>query len=185
MSEARFLKATSTDEVIKFAKKHEVQFVDFKFTDLCGTWQHVTTSAREAYERCIPEGIPFDGSSIRGWKAINNSDMRDPQLKLRVSKTGAKVGSGDGTSTRVSTGVYDVTFDAGVLNGSDGTTTDTIVNENCAINVTSRANLNDTFGAFAAAFRVQTTGPNSVRVAANDIDVDRLIDTGFDITASC
>ena len=70
MSEARFLKATSTDEVIKFAKKHEVQFVDFKFTDLCGTWQHVTTSAREAYERCIPDGIPFDGSSIRGWKAI-------------------------------------------------------------------------------------------------------------------
>jgi len=75
MSEARFLKATSTDDVIKFAKKHEVQFVDFKFTDLCGTWQHVTTTAREAYERCIPDGIPFDGSSIRGWKAINNSDM--------------------------------------------------------------------------------------------------------------
>jgi hypothetical protein len=32
---------------------------------------------------------------------------------------------------------------------------------------------------------VQTTGPNSVRVVANDIDVDRVIDTGFDITASC
>lgn len=75
MSEPLFLKATSADEVIAFAKKHDVRFVDFKFTDLCGTWQHVTTSAREAYERCIPEGIPFDGSSIRGWKAINNSDM--------------------------------------------------------------------------------------------------------------
>ena len=118
-------------------------------------------------------------------ETLNKADMRDPQLKLRVSKTGAKLGAGDGTAARVSTGVYDVTFDAGVLNGSDGTTTDTIVNENCAINVTSRANLNGTFDAFAAAFRVQTTGPNSVRVVANDIDVDRVIDTGFDITASC
>lgn len=75
MSEPRSLKASTADEVVAFAKKHNVQFVDFKFTDLCGTWQHVTTTAREAYERCIPEGIPFDGSSIRGWKAINNSDM--------------------------------------------------------------------------------------------------------------
>jgi glutamine synthetase len=72
---SKYLKAKSAEEVIAFAKEHGVQFVDFKFTDLLGTWQHVTTSAREAYERCIPEGIPFDGSSIRGWKAINNSDM--------------------------------------------------------------------------------------------------------------
>ena len=71
----KFIKAKSADEVIKFAKNGGVQFVDFKFCDLLGTWQHVTTSAREAFDRCIPEGIPFDGSSIRGWKAINASDM--------------------------------------------------------------------------------------------------------------
>ena len=75
MSTPQFLKAKTTDEVIAFAKEHNVQFVDFKFCDLFGTWQHVTTSAREAYERCIPEGVAFDGSSIRGWKAIHNSDM--------------------------------------------------------------------------------------------------------------
>lgn len=75
MSESLYLRAKSADEVIAFAKKHNVKFVDFKFCDLLGTWQHVTTSANEAYERCIPDGIPFDGSSIRGWKAINNSDM--------------------------------------------------------------------------------------------------------------
>ena len=117
-------------------------------------------------------------------ETINNQDLRDPQLKLRVSKDGVRLGVGDGSSARAATGVYDITFNASSLNSS-GSTTDTIVNENCAINVTSRANQGDTFGAFGAAFRVQTTGPNSVRVVANDIDLDRLIDTGFDITASC
>ncbi|MDQ3622779.1 MAG: type I glutamate--ammonia ligase [Verrucomicrobiota bacterium] len=71
----KYLKAEKADDVISFAKKHNVQFVDFKFSDLLGTWQHVTTSANEGFARCIPEGIPFDGSSIRGWKTINNSDM--------------------------------------------------------------------------------------------------------------
>ena len=75
MSEPKFLRAKSADEVVAFAKKNSVQFIDFKFTDLPGKWQHVTSSAREGCERYIPEGIPFDGSSIRGWKAIHNSDM--------------------------------------------------------------------------------------------------------------
>ncbi len=71
----KYIRATSAEEVIAFAKENEIQFVDFKFCDLLGTWQHVTTSANEAYERCLPEGIPFDGSSIRGWKTIHTSDM--------------------------------------------------------------------------------------------------------------
>ena len=71
----QFIKARTADEVIAFAKENGVKFVDFKFTDLPGTWQHVTASANEAYGRYIPEGIPFDGSSIRGWKTINTSDM--------------------------------------------------------------------------------------------------------------
>ncbi|RYD79026.1 MAG: type I glutamate--ammonia ligase, partial [Verrucomicrobiaceae bacterium] len=71
----KFTRAKNGDEVIAFAKAHGVKMVDFKFCDLLGTWQHVTTTAREAFERCIPEGVAFDGSSIRGWKVINNSDM--------------------------------------------------------------------------------------------------------------
>lgn len=72
---SRFLRAKNADEVIAFAKDHGVKLVDFKFCDLLGTWQHVTTTTREAFERCIPEGVAFDGSSIRGWKSIQNSDM--------------------------------------------------------------------------------------------------------------
>ncbi len=75
MPDTKYIKAKDAKEVISFAKDAGVKMVDFKFCDLLGTWQHVTTTAAEAYERCIPEGIPFDGSSIRGWKAINNSDM--------------------------------------------------------------------------------------------------------------
>ncbi|HEX5175506.1 MAG TPA: type I glutamate--ammonia ligase [Chthoniobacteraceae bacterium] len=71
----KYIKAKNAKEVIAFAKDHDVKMVDFKFCDLLGTWQHVTTTAEEAFERCLPDGIPFDGSSIRGWKAINNSDM--------------------------------------------------------------------------------------------------------------
>lgn len=72
---SRYLRAKNADEVIAFAKDHGVKLVDFKFCDLLGTWQHVTTTAREAFERCIPEGVAFDGSSIRGWRTIQSSDM--------------------------------------------------------------------------------------------------------------
>src|SRR4051794_16175491 len=71
----KYIKAKNAAEVVSFAKEHGVRMVDFKFSDLLGTWQHVTTTAGEAYDRCIPDGIPFDGSSPRGWRAINTSDM--------------------------------------------------------------------------------------------------------------
>ena len=48
----KYIKAKNADEVIAFAKEHDVKFVDFKFSDLLGTWQHVTTSAEEGYQRC-------------------------------------------------------------------------------------------------------------------------------------
>jgi len=62
-------------EVLEFAKKNKVQVVDLKFVDLIGTWQHFTIPASELTEDLFKDGSGLDGSSIRGWKAINNSDM--------------------------------------------------------------------------------------------------------------
>jgi glutamine synthetase len=62
-------------EVLEYAKKNGVQMVDFKFCDLPGTWQHFTTPVSELEDAIFEEGLGFDGSSIRGWKAINESDM--------------------------------------------------------------------------------------------------------------
>jgi glutamine synthetase len=62
-------------EVLEYAKKNKVQVVDLKFVDLIGTWQHFTIPASELTEDLFKDGSGLDGSSIRGWKAINNSDM--------------------------------------------------------------------------------------------------------------
>ena len=68
-------KKKTPSDVSKMIKDHEVKLVDFKFTDLPGTWQHFTTTLTEYNEDIFTEGLGFDGSSIRGWKAINASDM--------------------------------------------------------------------------------------------------------------
>jgi len=62
-------------EVMEFSKKHKVQVVDLKFVDLLGTWQHFSIPTSELTESLFKDGNGFDGSSIRGWQAINNSDM--------------------------------------------------------------------------------------------------------------
>ena len=62
-------------EALEFAKKNRVQVVDLKFVDLIGTWQHLTIPASELTEDLFKDASGLDGSSIRGWKAINNSDM--------------------------------------------------------------------------------------------------------------
>ena len=62
-------------EVLEFAKKHRVQMVDLKFVDLPGVWQHMTIPVSELTENLFKDGSGLDGSSIRGWKAINNSDL--------------------------------------------------------------------------------------------------------------
>ncbi|MDH5692565.1 MAG: glutamate--ammonia ligase [Gammaproteobacteria bacterium] len=61
--------------VIEMMKKNEVKFVDFRFTDTRGKEQHVTVPAGGVDEDKIAEGMMFDGSSISGWKGINESDM--------------------------------------------------------------------------------------------------------------
>jgi glutamine synthetase len=67
--------APSADDVVAFARDHDVHLVDLKFTDLPGTWQHFAVSARELSEGLLTEGAGFDGSSIRGFQQINESDM--------------------------------------------------------------------------------------------------------------
>ena len=62
-------------EVLDFAKKNKAQVVDMKFVDLIGTWQHFTIPVSELTEGLFKDGCGLDGSSIRGWRGINNSDM--------------------------------------------------------------------------------------------------------------
>ena len=62
-------------DVTQLIRDQGIKLVDFKFTDLLGTWQHFTTTLNEYSEDIFTEGLGFDGSSIRGWKAIDNSDM--------------------------------------------------------------------------------------------------------------
>ena len=62
-------------EVVEFAKEKEVKIVDFKFTDLPGMWHHFSIPATELEEDLFEDGLGFDGSSIRGFQAINESDM--------------------------------------------------------------------------------------------------------------
>ncbi|MGA7159378.1 MAG: type I glutamate--ammonia ligase [Bacteroidota bacterium] len=66
---------TAVDNVFKVIKENGVKMVDFKFIDFPGQWQHFTVPVREISEETFETGLGFDGSSIRGWKAIHESDM--------------------------------------------------------------------------------------------------------------
>ncbi|HEV3125375.1 MAG TPA: type I glutamate--ammonia ligase [Candidatus Dormibacteraeota bacterium] len=65
----------SPAQVIARAKEQGVKIVDLRFTDLPGTWQHFSIPVGEMTEELFSEGIGFDGSSIRGFQAIHESDM--------------------------------------------------------------------------------------------------------------
>ena len=62
-------------QCLKFAKDNNVEMVDFRFTDWPGTWQHCSFPVSQIDEGTFEDGLGFDGSSIRGWQAINESDM--------------------------------------------------------------------------------------------------------------
>ncbi|MCA9042639.1 MAG: glutamine synthetase beta-grasp domain-containing protein, partial [Planctomycetaceae bacterium] len=66
---------TTPREFFEFAKKHNAEMVDLKFVDMLGTWQHCSYPLDTWDEGTFEEGVGFDGSSIRGWQAINASDM--------------------------------------------------------------------------------------------------------------
>src|SRR5438046_6177426 len=63
------------NEVMEMAKKGGAKMVDIKFVDSFGTWQHFTIPVGELAEDSFGDGLGFDGSSIRGWKSIEASDM--------------------------------------------------------------------------------------------------------------
>jgi glutamine synthetase len=65
----------SAKDVLKAIKDNDVKYVDLRFTDIRGKWQHVTFDVSMIDEEIFSEGTMFDGSSIAGWKAINESDM--------------------------------------------------------------------------------------------------------------
>lgn len=62
-------------DVIQFVKEEKVEVIDFRFTDLPGLWQHFSIPADEFTEEVFEEGVGFDGSSIRGFQEIHESDM--------------------------------------------------------------------------------------------------------------
>lgn len=73
--ETSAVKLTTPKEVIAFARKEGLKIVDYKFVDLPGTWQHFSAMISELDESTFSEGVGFDGSSIRGFQAIHESDM--------------------------------------------------------------------------------------------------------------
>jgi glutamine synthetase len=66
---------TTPSDVLKIIKDKEVKYVDFRFCDTRGKEQHVTVPSKTIKEEIFTEGKMFDGSSIAGWKGINESDM--------------------------------------------------------------------------------------------------------------
>ena len=66
---------TKPTEILKRIKDEEIEWVDLRFTDPKGKWQHLTMCANVVDDDALTDGFMFDGSSIAGWKAINESDM--------------------------------------------------------------------------------------------------------------
>ena len=66
---------TTASDVLKQIKDNDIRFVDLRFSDPKGKLQHVTMDIAEISEDTFADGVMFDGSSISGWKAINESDM--------------------------------------------------------------------------------------------------------------
>ena len=88
-------------DVLKSIKDNDVKYVDLRFTDPRGKWQHVTFDVGMIDDDVFAEGLMFDGSSIAGWKAINESDMclmpeqveRAVEAILKAARTG-RIGDG-------------------------------------------------------------------------------------------
>jgi glutamine synthetase len=71
-------------QVLQLVKTKNIEFIDCRFMDFPGLWQHTTYPSSELTEESFVDGFGFDGSSIRGWQAINESDM----LLHPVAETG-------------------------------------------------------------------------------------------------
>src|ERR1700749_143050 len=62
-------------KVLDMIKEHDVKYVDFRFTDPRGKWQHLAHHIRTISEDFLAAGVMFAGSCLAGWTAINESDM--------------------------------------------------------------------------------------------------------------
>src|SRR6187397_1794079 len=67
--------ASAASKVLKLIEDNEIEYVDLRFTDPKGKWQHLTMVVSVIDEDMLTDGFMFDCSSIAGWKAINESDM--------------------------------------------------------------------------------------------------------------
>ncbi len=69
------MKNEAIENIFQIIKEYKIKMVDLKFMDFPGQWQHFSVPVHELTESSFEEGFGFDGSSIRGWKSINESDM--------------------------------------------------------------------------------------------------------------
>ena len=67
--------AKSAAGILKLMKENNCDILDLKFTDLPGTWQHFSVPIGQVDDSLIEKGVGFDGSSIRGFQSIDQSDM--------------------------------------------------------------------------------------------------------------
>ena len=65
----------TASNIKKIIKEKEIEYVDLRFTDPRGKLQHLTMDVNVVDDEMLEKGVFFDGSSIAGWKAINESDM--------------------------------------------------------------------------------------------------------------
>lgn len=70
-----FSYASTAKEVIDLIKEHKIEFVDLRFCDMVGYMLHFTIAARDFNEDAFTLGLPFDGSSVRGFQTIDESDL--------------------------------------------------------------------------------------------------------------
>lgn len=70
-----FKQCKTPKDVLALIEEHDIKVVDFRFTDFPGMWQHFSIPVHHLNESDFTDGYGFDGSSIRGWKAIDESDM--------------------------------------------------------------------------------------------------------------
>ena len=68
-------KSSGTSHIFNLIKNNNIKFVDFRFSDCRGKWLHITHCADMIGEEELKKGVAFDGSSVPGWKEINESDM--------------------------------------------------------------------------------------------------------------
>ena len=72
---------TTPKAIFEMVKNNDIKFIDFRFSDYNGKWLHITHCADAVGEEELVKGVSFDGSSVPGWKEINESDMiMIPQL---------------------------------------------------------------------------------------------------------